>query len=42
MLAELAEQTHRGSVTLVDGAKDPNHNQALVLKEVLERQIREP
>jgi uncharacterized protein YeaO (DUF488 family) len=37
MLADLARRGCRGRVTLVYGAKDPEHNQAVVLKELLER-----
>ena len=37
-LAELREQVHAGDVTLVYAAHDPLHNQAVVLKQVLEHQ----
>ncbi len=36
-LDPLREAVHRGTVTLVFGAKDPGHCSALVLKEYLER-----
>jgi len=40
MLRELAELAVKGTVTLVYGAKDETHNQAVVLREVLERMTR--
>lgn len=36
----LAEQVRRGTVTLVYGAKDEQHNQAVVIKEYLEKSAR--
>ncbi|HJU10509.1 MAG TPA: DUF488 family protein, partial [Candidatus Binataceae bacterium] len=40
LLAELAEKARSTKVTLVYGAKDQNHNQAVVLKEVLDAKLR--
>ena len=40
MLRELAELAGKDTVTLVYGAKDETHNQAVVLREVLERMTR--
>ncbi len=40
MLRELAELAVKSTVTLVYGAKDETHNQAVVLREVLERMTR--
>lgn len=40
MLRELAELAVKDTVTLVYGAKDKTHNQAVVLREVLERMTR--
>ncbi|HYB90614.1 MAG TPA: DUF488 domain-containing protein [Candidatus Binataceae bacterium] len=40
MLKELAEIAEKGTLTLVFGAKDETHNQAVVLREVLERMTR--
>jgi uncharacterized protein YeaO (DUF488 family) len=40
MLRELAELAVKDTVTLVYGAKDETHNQAVVLREVLERMTR--
>jgi uncharacterized protein YeaO (DUF488 family) len=37
LLAPLVEKSHAGSVTLVFGAKDAEHNNAVALKEYLER-----
>lgn len=39
-LKELAELSRRGSLVLLYGARDERHNQAVVLKEVLEEGIR--
>ena len=36
-LAAIARKASRGAVTLVFGARDPEHNQAVVLKGVIER-----
>ncbi|HKV46378.1 MAG TPA: DUF488 family protein [bacterium] len=36
-LADLAEWARHGTLTLVYGARDPVHNQAVVIKEVLGR-----
>ena len=41
MLKELAALAGKDTVTLVYGAKDETHNQAVVLREVLERMTRE-
>lgn len=40
MLKELAELSREGSLVLLYGARDEKHNQAVVLKEVLEEGIR--
>ena len=40
MLRELAQLAAKETVTLVYGAKDEMHNQAVVLREVLERMTR--
>ena len=40
MLRELAQLAVKDMVTLVYGAKDETHNQAVVLREVLERMTR--
>ena len=40
LVAELAARSKRDTVTLVYGAKDEVHNQAVVLREVLERRLR--
>ena len=37
MLADLASRARRGRVTLVYGARDTEHNEALVLQAVIER-----
>jgi uncharacterized protein YeaO (DUF488 family) len=37
LLEELGAQARRGTLTLVYSARDPVHNQAVVIKEVLER-----
>ncbi|HYA34233.1 MAG TPA: DUF488 domain-containing protein [Candidatus Binataceae bacterium] len=37
LLAELAQSGKRGRLTLVYGARDEKHNQAVVLKEALEK-----
>lgn len=39
---KLAAHARRGTVTLVYGAKDERHNQAVVLKQYLERTARRP
>lgn len=36
-LAELCTLAGKGDITLVYGARDENHNQALVLKQILDR-----
>ena len=36
-LHDIAEVAKKGTVTLVYGAKDPEHNQAALLKEVLDK-----
>lgn len=36
-VAELAEYLHKGKVTLVYGAKDEEHNQAVVLEQYMRR-----
>jgi len=41
MLKELAALARKDTLTLVYGAKDETHNQAVVLREVLERMIRQ-
>jgi uncharacterized protein YeaO (DUF488 family) len=41
-IAKLAECLHHGTVTLVYGAKDEEHNQAVVLKEYLEASGKRP
>ena len=38
-LAPLLDAARRGDVTLVYGARDPRHNQAVVLKQVLDEQL---
>lgn len=38
-LAPLLDAARRGNVTLVYGARDPEHNQAAVLKTVLEEKL---
>ncbi|WP_258870862.1 MULTISPECIES: DUF488 domain-containing protein [unclassified Wenzhouxiangella] len=38
-LKELAELAASGPVTLLFGAKDPEHNQAVVLREILEEML---
>jgi uncharacterized protein YeaO (DUF488 family) len=40
LLAELLKLAEAGTLTFVYGAKDREHNQAVVLKEVLERKLR--
>lgn len=40
-LAELAQRASRGTVTLVYGARDAEHNGAVVLRDVLEGAARE-
>ncbi len=37
LLRQLAAYARRGTLTLVYGARDPAHNQAVVIEEVLER-----
>jgi uncharacterized protein YeaO (DUF488 family) len=39
LLAELVEIAGKGNLTLVYSAKDQEHNQAVVLKELLERKL---
>jgi uncharacterized protein YeaO (DUF488 family) len=39
MLAELTDLAREGTLTLVYGAKDEQHNQAVVLKELLDRKL---
>jgi len=41
MLKELAALARKDTLTLVYGAKDETHNQAVVLREVLERMTRQ-
>ena len=41
MLKELAALAGDNTVTLMYGSKDKTHNQAVVLREVLERRMRE-
>jgi uncharacterized protein YeaO (DUF488 family) len=38
-IAELIELARKGKLTLVYGARDPLHNQAVVLKELLEEKL---
>ncbi len=40
LLAELLKIAHSGILTLVYSAKDQEHNQAVVLKELLDRKLR--
>jgi uncharacterized protein YeaO (DUF488 family) len=40
LVDELVERATRGTVTLVFGAKDEQHNQAVVLREVIARKLR--
>lgn len=40
LLAELVEIARSGTLTLVYSAKDQQHNQAVVLKQLLERKLR--
>lgn len=40
LVEELVAQARRGPVTLVYGAKDEAHNQAVVLREVIEQRLR--
>jgi uncharacterized protein YeaO (DUF488 family) len=40
LVAELAEKARHGSVTLVFGAKDEEHNNAVALREYLEKKLR--
>jgi uncharacterized protein YeaO (DUF488 family) len=42
LLAELLEIARKGHLTLVYSAKDEAHNQAVVLKEVLDQNLSEP
>lgn len=42
LLAELLEIARSGTLTLVYSAKDREHNQAIVLKELLDRKIAGP
>lgn len=39
LLAKVAAYARRGRVTLVFGARDPEHNQAVVIKEFVERYL---
>ncbi len=39
LLESLAERARRGTLTLIYGARDTEHNQAVVLKEALDRRI---
>jgi uncharacterized protein YeaO (DUF488 family) len=39
LLEELASEARAGSVTLVYGARDEEHNQAVVLKDVIEERL---
>jgi uncharacterized protein YeaO (DUF488 family) len=41
-LATIANKARRGSVTLLYGARDPEHNQAVVLKGVIDRLRKAP
>jgi uncharacterized protein YeaO (DUF488 family) len=41
LLSQLAAHARGGTLTLVYGARDPVHNQAAVIKEVLEAEMRE-
>lgn len=41
LLDQLAEQARRGPLTLVFGARDPEHNQAKVIADELERRLGE-
>ena len=41
LLAELLKMAGSGSLTLVYSAKDQEHNQAVVLKELLDRKLRQ-
>ncbi len=36
LLADLARRAARGTVTLVDGARDPEHNGAVVLRDLID------
>jgi uncharacterized protein YeaO (DUF488 family) len=40
LLGELLEIARSGTLTLVYSAKDQEHNQAVMLKELLERKLR--
>ncbi|MGH7934883.1 MAG: DUF488 domain-containing protein, partial [Candidatus Binataceae bacterium] len=40
LLAELAEIARNGTLTLIYSAKDQEHNQAVVLKELLDAKLR--
>ncbi len=40
LISDLAKRGAKGTVTLVYSAKDPDHNNAVVLKDLLEREIR--
>jgi len=42
LLAELLKIARGGTLTLVYSAKDEEHNQAVVLKELLDRKLRRP
>jgi uncharacterized protein YeaO (DUF488 family) len=39
ILRELSARATRGTVTLVYGARDDRHNNALVLKEIIEEMV---
>ena len=40
-LLDLAQRARRGTITLVYAARDTQHNSALVLKEAVERRLRQ-
>ncbi len=42
LLADLARRAARGPVTLVYAARDPDHNDAVVLRDLLEEALRPP
>ncbi len=42
LLADLARRAARGPVTLVYAARDPDHNDAIVLRDLLEEALRPP
>ena len=41
LLAELVEVARNGTLTLIYSAKDQHHNQAVVLKQLLDRNLRQ-